>query len=390
MKILQVIPSLARGFGGPTEAILDLSFNLAKSGEEVTIFTTNADVKGVLRVPLGVPVELQKVRIFYFPIQYLKHYKFSLGLAKALQNAVPGFDIVHIHSLFQFSTLAASYYCRKYNKPYIIRPLGQLDPYLLKRNSLLKNLYISLFERRNLEGSSAVHFTTEAERLFSRKAGLEFKDFVLGIGIDITKFQGFSGSAYLRARYPYLKNSKIILFLSRINFKKGLDILIEAFARLSRVRQDVHLVIAGPDNEGYGEKVRRWIKEEGIDSRVTFTGMLEGDDKLSALKESDIFVLPSYSENFGIAAVEAMASGLPAIISDKVGISGEVRDELAGIVIDPSALSLYEAMESLFRDPNLKQEIALKGKKMAEEHYAAEKIARRMIERYNEIARIRR
>jgi glycosyltransferase involved in cell wall biosynthesis len=311
-------------------------------------------------------------------------------LAAALKKHIPEFDIVHIHSLFQFSTLIASYYCRKYHKPHIIRPLGQLDPYLLKKSSLIKNIYIRLFERRNLSGSSAVHFTTEEERALSRKAGLEFKSFVLGVGIDTGKFQGFPSQDYLRARYPQLKESKIILFLSRINFKKGLDILIEAFAKLSREHQDVHLVIAGPDNEGYGERVRGWIKKEDIGSRVTFTGMLEGEEKLAALKESDIFVLPSYSENFGIAAVEAMASGLPVIISDKVGIFREVRDAGAGIVIDSSASSLYEAMESILSDLRLKEELALRGSKMAEERYDTDKIARRMIERYNEILRIKR
>ena len=177
MKIMQVIPSLALGFGGPTEAVLNLSFSLAELGEEVAIFTTNSNVKGVLQVPLEVPIEQRKVKIYYFSVQYPKHYKFSYGLAAALKKQIPGFDIVHIHSLFQFSTLAASYYCRKYRKPHIIRPLGQLDPYLLKKSSLIKNIYIKLFERRNLSGSSAVHFTTEEERILSRKAGLEFKSF---------------------------------------------------------------------------------------------------------------------------------------------------------------------------------------------------------------------
>lgn len=385
MKILQVIPSLAPGFGGPTNAVLGLSSALAGAGLEVAIFTTDADVRGRLSVSLETPVNIGEVKVYYFPVQYPRHYKFSLPLLKALKKHIPYFDIVHIHSLFQFSTLAAAYYCRKFNKPYIIRPLGQLDPLLLKRHRLVKWLYLRLFERKNLERARAIHFTTEEERRLSGELGLEAKAIVAGLGLDLDEFRTLPEYGVFRLKYPQLKDKKIILFLGRINFKKGLDILVKAFAQLARIRQDVYLVIAGPDDEGYGKKVKLWLTRDGLLPRVIFTGMLLGRDKLAALRDSDIFVLPSYSENFGLSVVEAMACGLAVIISNKVNIVSEIQEEGAGLVIDLDPVELSRAMHNLLEDPQLRRTLSDKGQELVRKKFIWERIAKQLIQAYQGI-----
>lgn len=385
MRILQVISSLAPGSGGPPNAVLKLSFALARKGQEVTIFTTDADIKGRLNVPLGAPVNIKNVKIFYFHVQWTRNYPFSLYLVKALKKYIPDFDIVHIHSLFRFSTLAASYYCQKYHKPYIIRTLGQVDPFLFRRHKLRKLLYFWFFECKNLQRACALHFTSEDEKSWMKHLNLIFNSIVIPAGIDLEEFKDLPTYGTFRLKYPELKDKKIILFLSRITFKKGLDILVRSFANLAKEKDEVHLVIAGPDDEGYGKKVKNWLRKEGILNRATFTGMLLDKDKLAAFRDSDIFVLPSYSENFGMAIVEAMACGVPVVISNKVGIYSEINENRAGVVVECNEISIYEGIKSVLDNKNFAEELSFKGRKMVEEYYDIDKVADKMIEAYKEI-----
>jgi len=369
MKILQVIPSLDPAFGGPTNAALGFSCGLARQGQEVTIFTTDAGANGRSGLPFQIPINIQNVETCYFPVQYLKHYKFSSSLVKALKENIPYFDVVHIHSLFQFSTLAASYYCRKYQKPYIIRPLGQLDPFVLRRHSFCKRLYLWFFEYGNLERAYALHFTTEEEMNGCKLLGFKFHSVVIPLGIDLEEFHNLPPYGTFRSKYPELKDKKIILFLSRLNFKKGLDILVKAFAILTKERDDVCLVIVGPDNEGYGRKVKKWLSNEGVLNKAVFVGMLLGRDKLAVLRDSDIFVLPSYSENFGLAVIEAMACGLPVVISNKVNIFSDIKEASAGLVVETDPMQLFAAMKKILDEPQLQKELGDRARVLVERKF---------------------
>ncbi|MCM8799930.1 MAG: glycosyltransferase [Candidatus Omnitrophica bacterium] len=385
MKILHVIPALAYGFGGPTQAVLDICKGLVKYGQDVTIFTTNADINKKLDVSLDREFNLDGIKIFYFPVSFLKHYKFSYLFFKNIKKTIKNFEIIHIHSLFQFPSLVSSYYAQRFNLPYIIRPLGQLDPFLLKRHRIRKVLYLNLIERRNLKSASYIHFTSEEERRLALKTGIKFNSFVLPLGIDLERFTSLPAYGSFRQHYPELEGKKIILFLGRISFKKGLDILVEAFYRLCMVRDDLYLVIAGPDDEGYSKIVKRLIKKRNILDRVIFTGMLLGEDKLSVLRDSDIFVLPSYSENFGLAIVEAMACGLPVVISDKVNISSDIKDREAGIVIKPEVSSLYEGLKKALEDDKIFLRIKENSKILVQEKFNIDKIIPNLIDIYKSL-----
>jgi len=382
MKILQVIPSLNPVFGGPTNATIGFSRALARQGQEVTIFTTDAGVNKSSDSPFHTPINIQNVKTCYFPVRYLKHYKFSLPLAKALRDSIPYFDVVHIHSLFQFSTLVASYFCQKYHKPYLIRPLGHLDPYVLRRHAFYKYLYLSLFERKNLERAYALHFTSEEERKGSGLLGFKVRSIVIPLGIDLEEFYNLPLHGTFRSKYPELRDKKIILFLSRINFKKGLDILVKAFAILAKERDDIRLVIAGPDNEGYGRKVKKWLSKEGALNKTIFTGMLLGRDKLAALSDSDIFVLPSYSENFGLAVVEAMACGLPVVISNKVNIFSDIKEAGAGLVVETDPMQLFVAMKKMLEEPGLRKELGDRARALVERKFNWEDVTPQLIKVY--------
>lgn len=385
MKILQVVPSLDPRYGGATTNVLALAFALAKHGHQVEIFSTNAGAQKTMSVPLQEPVCVRGVKIFYFPSRPPRKIKFSFSLSQALKKRVPEFDLVHIHSLFQFSTLSACHYCRRYQRPYLITTLGQLDSFSLRKNRLLKYIYLALCEQRNLRGAALLHFACEEERGYLRERRLREKGVVIPLLTDSEELQNLPEYGLFRKRYFQLDGKKVILFLSRIDPKKGLDILVKSFAALARDRKDIALVVAGPDNSGFASAVRKRLRKERAAERVVFTGMLSGSDKLAAFRDSDIFVLPSYSENFGLAVAEAMFCGLPVVVSNRVGIHGAVARSHAGLVIEPGVTQLSSALAELLDNPALRRQMGANGRMLSQERFSWEKAATEMLSQYNKI-----
>jgi len=343
------------------------------------------------KVPVNQEVDLEGVKVFYFDfVNFFEFmgatgWQFSWKMTKALKDNLKSFDIIYIVAIWNYPTAVAAYYCRRYKKPYIISPRGHLFLATLRKKYWGKLPYYHLVAKRDLNSASAIHYTTEDEVKCHSSLGLKNKAIVIPNGIDLSEFADLPKRERLRDRYPYLKDKKVILFLSRINWKKGLDLLVKAYSVLAKERDDVHLLIVGNDEGGYGEKVKRWIKDKGIMKRVTFTGMLIEKDKMEAYAGSDIFVLPSYSENFGMVAIEAMACGIPVVISNQVGIYQEVGKKKAGIVVETNPESLLEGIRTVLDNNELRAEIAINGKKLVRESYDIDKVADMMIDAYEEI-----
>jgi len=384
MKILHVIANLATRYGGPSQAVIGMAKSLVEMGNEVTIFTTNQDGDGVLDVPVNTPVLNEGVKIYYFPIQNPRFFGTSLPMAKALKKSLrhKEFDLVHIHSLYLFHGAVAAHYCRLYNIPYIIRPHGTLDPFLYQRSRKKKAVIEFLFENRNIKHAQALHYTTEEEKLLAQPFVNNDKGFIVPNGLYLDEYNISITKGQFREKHPETKGKKVILFFSRLNFKKGLDLLIQAFGNIAEQRDDIHLVIAGPDNDGYGEKVRNWIDERNLNSRVTFTGMLTGRDKLEVLYDSDMFVLPSYSENFGISVIEAMICGLPVIISNKVNIYRELLQNHAGEVVNCDADDLTGKIIKLLDNPVYSKSISENGKALVQKYYQWSKVGQSLDHNY--------
>jgi glycosyltransferase involved in cell wall biosynthesis len=381
MKILYVIANLAARYGGSTTACLDIAQAMAMAGHEVKIYTTNQDGATELDVPINQPVYKNGVEIRYFPIRSPRFWGTSWDLALALRSVISQSDIVHTHSLYLFHGTVTAYFCRQMQIPLVISPHGSLDPYIYKRHRLRKRIMEFCFEHRNIQKAHAIHFITTEEQRLAQSYIFGTKSFVVPLGLNIQDYARPATS--WRSQYPHLENKKIILFFGRINFKKGLDILVKAFATVARTRSDVHLVIAGPDNEGYAEQVKKWLEEAKLSDRSTFTGLLEGDSKLAALYDSDLFVLPSYSENFGISVVEAMICGLPVIISDQVNIWRAIDTNQAGRVCpcDPDRFAA-EILELLAK-PELCQQIAKNGVQLVKDRFQWSSIAESMEKEYD-------
>jgi glycosyltransferase involved in cell wall biosynthesis len=386
MKILHVASDLSPRQGGPAKLAPEMCRVLARRGHEVALYTTNFDVDGVLDVPLERPVMAGGYTTRYFPVSWPRRWKFSRPLGEAIRADVAGFDIVHIHNLYLYHTWVTAHYCRRYGIPYLISPHGTLDPFIRRRSRLKKAIYHGLIEQRNLNRAAAIHYTAQFEMdLAHRAVSIKAPGVVAPLGLELQDYLELPRPGAFRRRFPEIGGDRIILFLSRINFKKGLDLLAKSFGILARQRDDVRLVIAGPDNDGYGGQVRQWLSEAGVLSRTVFTGMLTGEDKLAALADADLFVLPSYSENFGIAIIEAMACGLPVVISNRVNIWREIAGAGAGVVVDCDVQSLAEALLKLLDDPEGRREIGAKGRRLVEATFVWDKVAAQMIGLYQQI-----
>lgn len=388
MRILHTIPSVSMRSGGPSQGIPELCAELVRSGHEVTLYTTNLDGPwDQLDVEPNRAIQgADGVERWYFSTQRRSGaYAFSMSMAKALRQNVRKFDVVHIHSLYSFPSTAAAYYCRRFGVPYILQPHGSLDPCVYYRHRPRKNLYEALFEKKNLERAAAVHFATEEEMHLVRAWGLRFRGVVVPYGL-VSKVP--SDREELREEFacdwPITRGKKVILFLGRLSAKKGLDLLSKAYGTLARERTDIHLFLAGPDIEGEGAKVRQWLADEGVLDRVTFAGLLQGDQKNAALAASDLFVLCSYGENFGIAIAEAAAAGLPVIISNKVNIWREFDDAGAGLVVNCDVDQLTRAMASLLDDSRLRHELGEAGKKLVAEKFMWSDVVVRMTTVYHD------
>jgi glycosyltransferase involved in cell wall biosynthesis len=375
MRILHVIANLAPRYGGPYKVCNEMAAAMASRGHQVKILTTNQDGPGELNVPLDIAIDRNGVQLRFFPIQTPRFWGFSRPLGKALHQTIPQMDIVHIHSMYLYHDMMAAQYCRQFRIPYLIRPHGTLDPYIYKRRRFRKWLMEWLFQNKAIRGASAIHFTSEEEKILASPHTFNSPGIVVPLGIHTEQYQATPPGTLLSTRYPETKDKKIILFFGRVNFKKGLDILAKAFALVAHKRPDVHLVIAGPDNEGYGTQVKEWLREAGILEKTTFTGLLEGTDKLRVLKESALFVLPSYSENFGISVIEAMSAGVPVIISDKVNIWREIEEAGAGLVGPCDSSRFAEMILKLLQNPPLALQMSEKAKDLVKERFEWDRVA---------------
>ena len=282
-------------------------------------------------------------------------YAISLPMVVALREKTPSFDIVHIHGLYSFPSTVAGHYSRRTSTPYVVSPHGGLDPYLYKHHSLRKRIYEAIFERRMLRAASAVHFTAEDEMRLAKASGLQYQAVVASLGIDYVASDFEKPDVTLQDWLPQTRGKKVILFLGRITFKKGLDLLAKSFGSIARSREDVHLIVAGPNEFNCEKELRNWLRQEGALDKVTFTGMISGKTKAAAFHGSDVFVLPSYTENFGVAVVESLAWGLPVIISNKVNIWREIVGAGAGVAVDCDVQSIAAAIADLLDDTARRQ-----------------------------------
>jgi glycosyltransferase involved in cell wall biosynthesis len=387
MKILQIVPSISLVYGGPSQMVLGFSAALASQGIDVTILTTNSNGDAgqpPLDVPLGVSVSQNGYQIIYFPCSPFRRYKFSLDLLRWLAAHAREYDLAHIHALFSPVSTAAATIARSQKLPYILRPLGTLDPADLRKKRQLKQLYGFFLERPNLAGAAAIHFTTAEECKISERFGTQTKDLIIPLGVDIPEKLPTLGQARQQLGIPTVP---IILFMSRIEPKKGLELLFTALERLLHEKLLFHFVLAGsnPQDPEYEHQIQQRWQTSDLASCTTITGFVTGELKLALLQEADLFVLPSYYENFGLAVAEAMAAGTPVVISDRVYIWEDVQAAKAGWVSSLQIDALTETLRLALKDVDERNQRGINARKLVIEQYSWIAIAAKAIAAYQSL-----
>lgn len=383
-RVLHVVPSVAPVRGGPSAAVRAMVRGLARAGLDVEVATTDDAGPGRLAVPLGTPVDDDGVRYRYFSRQ-ARGYTMSWPLFRWLGRNVGRYDVVHAHALFSHASTAAGYWAWRERVPYIVRPLGTLNRWGMRRRPLLKRLSFRLLECRLLSHAALVQYTSEPERLEAARLGVPHRTAVVPLGADLEPFQRLPPRGWLARRAPGLGRRTVVLFMARIDPVKGLDLLLAALATLRREPTSIALVVAGRGTPDCEAAARREAARHGVDGDIVWTGFLDEEAKLAALADADLFVLPSHSESFGMAAVEAMACGLPVVVSDQVGIHGDVAAAGAGHVVPCDAGALAHAIGLLARDPAARARLGERGRRLARDRFSMDAATAGLLEMYEQV-----
>ncbi|MFA6407397.1 MAG: glycosyltransferase [Candidatus Paceibacterota bacterium] len=391
MKILHLIPTYfpAQKAMGPIAPTHFLNKELVRRGVEVTVYTTNLDGFDMLSVPTGEPIIIDGVKVYYFSTVFRSWY-YSPEMCKMISKTIGNFDLVHITSVFLAISYFGSRYSLKNNKPYIISPHGSLMKEPLRMKSAhKKRLYLSCIEGRALFRAAAIHFTTTQEKEEYNAQHLPLAhSFVIPNSFDPSEFDREIASpthGEFRKKFKIAPEKKIILSLGRLNWKKGFDTLIPALSKIVVDIPEAILVIAGDDNENYGKEIKKLIHFYNVDNHVMFVGLVSGAMRIGAFRESNVFVLPSYSENFGMAIIEAMYCELPVVVTEGVGISKDILSARAGHIIKKNEKELADSVVELLNNSEGAHKMGERGKKLVQSEFAIEGVAQNMYDEYNKL-----
>ena len=381
MRVLHVIPSVAERSGGPAMAIVPMCRALQQQGIEVLLVTTDAGLDGDPQIT-EIAQNYKGVPAMFFPSQLGESFKYSRPLAAWLSSNIRHFGLAHIHAVFNHSSVAAAHICRRARVPYVVRPLGTLDPWSMTQKPLRKHLFWQIAGKGMLRRAAAVHYTTYAEKLATEELFRLNHGKVIALGIE-TKSAPTLSRDKLVHQFPSLARDPYVFVLSRLHPKKGLDVLIDAFLALVQEPKFAawRLVIAGDGPADYTASLKA---RAGSSERVIFTGWLDGDKKDAVLSCSSLLALPSHQENFGLCVMEAFSHSVPVLLSPHVNLAEEIVLANAGWIATVDKASLQTRLAEALSD---EEELARRGRagKQLSQKYSWENTAKGLADLYRSI-----
>ena len=394
MKILHVIPSISPLLGGPPQVALNLVWALREWGVDAEIVTTDFNGLSRMDFPLNQRINYSfkahqevSVPVWFLPFQppALKEFIFSSALTHWLWHHVPNYDVLDNHYLFSYAPTCAAAIARLKGIPYTVRTMGQLTSWALAQSRLKKQIYTYLVERHNLNKAAAIHCTSTEEAQDVRNFGIQVPTITLPLGVHPPILYP-DAKAQLRQQYNISTDTPIILFLSRLHYKKRPELLLQSLSQLQAQAHPFHLMLAGSGEASYLESLRDLAGTLGLTPHVSFVGHVAGQEKDLLLQGADMFVLPSFSENFGIAVAEALIAGLPVIITPGIQIASEIAETQAGLVVEGEIELLANAITQLITTPKLRKQLGNRGIQLATTRYSWNVIAKNLIPAYATIA----
>lgn len=384
LRILFVIPGYepAWAFGGTTTGQRILARALAAIGHDVSVYATNADgLGGVLDVPVEIAVDLGGVQVIYFPCLPFgpRREFYSRRMMKALQRNVKQFDIVYLISMYQLIGLKASHICAKAGVPVVHHIAGALSPYILSRGRFRKLMWWEIFNKRSLKRCTALHLTGVYEREQTAHILEQFRTYLVPNCIDCTHFKPRPDlRGVYRRKFGIDENIPLLVSVGRIDSKKRLDILIQAVAETKRGGYHFGLLIAGNDEVNLAISLKNMAEDLEVSERIVWTGLLSGDDVLGVYAAGDLFIQLSMDENFAIVVAEAMATGLPILVTPGVGVWYEINDGDVGRCVSLNSDSVAQGIMEFLDHREEWAGMGIKAVSIAERQFDAPKVAKLM------------
>jgi glycosyltransferase involved in cell wall biosynthesis len=340
---------------------------LQDAGIDVLVATTDADLDVEPLVRLESVTSYKALPFIFFKKQSGNSFKYSRPFSRWLDQNVRNYDVVHIHAVFNHSCIAAARACRKRNVPYIVRPLGTLDPWGMKQKSFRKALFWQTVGKRMLRDAAAVHYTALAEQKGTEQSlGLNHGQ-VVPLGVETNNFNPSLDDEAFKREFPELREHPYILVLSRLLPTKGLDVLLEAF--LSLVKQaefrDWRLVLAGVGPVDYVGTLQKKVDSHNARHSVLFPGWVGGERKEAILARASLLALPSHHENFGLCVLEALARSVPVLVSPHVNLAPEIEAAGAGWVVPVEAKALEAALAHALNDDRTRKQFGLAARNLS-------------------------
>lgn len=377
-RVCQVVASINENTGGSAYAIANLAQAVSKHKVNSNIFTLDYQNKGQQISASEVKFYCQKTT------KVARYFRgFQPSASQYLSDlAKDQFDIIHNHGLWMFPNVYARQAAVKHKLPLMISPIGMLETWSLHYSWHKKILAWYLYEKINLDSATVFQATSVEEIKSIRKLGYQQPITLIPNGVNIPSLEDCPSRKILIELFPSLANFKWLLFLSRIHPKKGIDNLLYVWQKIEKQFPDWQLIIAGPDAIGYQATLERLVTELDINRRVCFTGMLSGEKKAAALGNADLFVLPTHSENFGIAIAESLAYGVP-VITTKEAPWEDLLTYNCGWWIEDNQLTLKIALiEAMGFSDIQRQTMGTKGRAMVKEKYSWDYVGKQMAEVY--------
>lgn len=326
----------------------------------------------------------------YFKTKLNYNFAYSSGLRKACRFLIKDYDIVNIHSVWNYPAIPAGLEARRHGIPFIFHSHGSLADYSLGLKPLRKWLYLNLITKKILLCAGAIRYTAELERVQSQLGGLRTPSCIIPNGMDTAEFDNLPEKYQSKSRWGIAPGTRVILFLGRLDIRKAPDLLIKAFASAINRLPEAVLIFAGPDF-GQERNLKKLASQFGITSQVLFPGYIPPNERNSLLAATDCLTLVTHpGENFGNAAVEAMLAGVPVLLSEHVGISREVAADGAGVVVPLEVAALAEALVKMLSEPDRLKVMGEAAAASARRRYDIKIVARQMTTAYEDILTGRR
>lgn len=337
----------SRGYGGVTEASYRLSRAIADLGIDVSVITSDAQLDG--RVPFDHFKHEEKEHLKIYPYRYFKGRKSAPSLFghRTIYNVIKTCDVVYLNGIYAYPVTVGAWAAQRYHKPYVVAMRNGLDPFMFQIRKTKKKIGFYTYVNTILKKAAAIHATAEQEVRHTEAFGVSGDFVIIPNGVDSITIQQ-TDLKIAKDEWPQLKDKRVLLFLSRLSPQKGLDMLIPAWARLFQKYPDAVLVIAGPDYLGHENEIRALATQYNLGDSVLFTGEVNGERKLSLYKKASLFVLPSYSENFGNVIAEALSFKLPVLTTTATPWNS-INEYSCGLCVAPNLDSITTALDGLLQ-----------------------------------------